>query len=122
MRWYLLPLSISLICILAYSCKSVDENNAGIPPNKMEKIMWDMHRAYIYAHDFISMDSTKNDSLELNEMKKTIFEKYKVSEKEYEQSYQYYLSHPNQMIIIIDSIQAHSKKQTRVMEKIFRPE
>ena len=88
----------------------------------MEKILWDIYRANIYAHDFISMDSTKNDSIELVEMKKTILEKYKVSDKDYEQSYQYYLSHPNQMIAIIDSIQAHSKKQTRAMEKIFRPE
>lgn len=88
----------------------------------MEKILWDIYRANIYSHDFVSMDSTKNDSIELVEMKKTILEKYKVSERAYEQSYQYYLSHPNQMIAIIDSIQAHSKKYTRAMEKAFRPE
>ena len=100
----------------------MQEEKATISPKQMQGILWDMYRANIYAQDFIAMDSTKNDSLELIEMKKAILSKYKVTAKQYEQSYQYYLSHPNQMIAIIDSIQAHSKKQTRAMEKIFRPE
>ena len=100
----------------------MQEEKATIPPKQMQGILWDMYRANIYSQDFITMDSTKNDSLELIEMKKTILSKYKVTDKQYEQSYQYYLSHPNQMIAIIDSIQTHSKKQTRAMEKIFRPE
>ncbi len=122
MRFLTSIITISFFYLFVYGCQNQNENNAGIPPEKMELLLWDMNRAGIYAHDYIGMDSTKNDSIELKAMRDAILEKYKVTEKEYELSYQYYLNHPDQMVAIIDSIQARSKKQTRAMEKIFRPE
>lgn len=122
MRFLTSIITISFFYLFVNGCQNQNENNAGIPPEKMELLLWDMNRAGIYAHDYIGMDSTKNDSIELKAMRDAILEKYKVTEKEYDLSYQYYLNHPDQMVAIIDSIQARSKKQTRAMEKIFRPE
>lgn len=94
-----------------FSCTSKNEIPKEIlKPKLMRSIFWDFTRAEIYAHEYIKKDSTKNDSIILRNMQQSILLHYKTSKLDYDRSYEYYVSHPDLMAEILDSILSGNKK------------
>jgi len=109
----LIPMLV-LASAVFYSCKP-KEAKPPVSQKKMELVLWDMMRADVYTSQFLRKDSTINDTLENIRLQQKIFNQYKISRKDFEQSYAYYLSKPEVMKAILDSILA---KQSRVNQNL----
>lgn len=106
------------ICFLAtsifFSC-TTKEKQPPVSQKKMEQVIWDMMRADVYTSQFLRKDSSINDTLENIRLQQKIFNQYKISKKDFEVSYAYYLSKPEIMKAILDSILA---RQSRVNQNL----
>ena len=110
------------IGLIFSACQSFDEKKSILPPKKFGEVYWDVQIASTFATEYIRMDSLKNDSIELDEMKRVIYSKYGISEELYIKSLDYYNDHPNEMIAIIDSLEVRKKKQQKARDRLLRPE
>ena len=109
---YLLLLSLCL-----YACTREQQvPRSIIPPKKMEKVLWDYLRADAFCIGYVQKDSTQNDSLVNILMQKNIFEHYKITKDDFYKSYQYYISHPQSMTFLIDSMVAHQRQSIKVFD------
>ena len=100
-------ISISLLALFIMSCNKEEKVPADIiKPEKMEDILWDYLKADSYASEIIKKDTTKNDTLVNLQLQKTIFSHYGISSEKFYKSYQYYISHPDKMTPILDSMSA----------------
>jgi hypothetical protein len=119
-RWLLIFLLAAV-----FSCQEKDNRPAGlIPPKKMELLLWDYLRADVYCNEFLRLDSLQNDDTLRNQaMQNKIFAFYKVSRKDFYDSYQYYMSNPPQMLAIIDSMVAHQQKNKpkNALQETYQP-
>lgn len=105
-------LKITIVAsLILISCSYKDDIPKNIiQPKQMQSILWDNIKAGVYATEFIKKDSTKNDSIELLKMQKSILIHYHISEDLYKKSYQYYIQHPSKLTAILDSISANRDK------------
>ena len=87
-----------------------------IPPKKMEQVLWDYLKADAFCNGYIQKDSTQNDSLVNIMMQQEIFKHYKITKEDFYKSYQYYISHPQSMTGVIDSMVAHQRQSIRVFD------
>lgn len=85
-----------------------------LPPEKMEKLLWEQMRAEVFTKNFIAKDSAKNISQENLLLQQKIFQKYKITAASFYKSYDFYLQHDGMMKDILDSIMA---KEQRGREK-----
>jgi hypothetical protein len=109
---------ILLIIIITafFSCETESDRNK-IGDVKMEAIMFDLLRAEVITRDFLARDSARNLDSSNIAMQKSIFKKHNVSREDFNESFNYYLDHPNNMSLLMDSIIA---KQTRSKEQKSR--
>lgn len=104
-------LAVSFITLFI-SCSGKKKVPEGIiEPQKMQRVFWDYIRADVFAKDFIKKDSLVNDTLENIKLQNKIFSFYHVSRKDFYDSYNYYINHPELMDVIMDSMIA---KQNRI--------
>lgn len=107
--------SLSAICLfvlIVASCR--EEKSAGIiPRQKMEAVLWDFIRADVYTFQYLKQDSVRDDTLENVQMQQKIFSSYKITRDEFVRSYDYYISKPELMEVMLDSIAA---RQSRVVQ------
>ncbi|MCS6819109.1 MAG: DUF4296 domain-containing protein [Chitinophagales bacterium] len=89
-----------------------------IPYSKMQNILLDIHLAdAIASREAISEDVQKRNTLSLYH---SIFEKHQISSKQFQESFNYYLLHPQ----LLDSMYVNivieiSKKQAEVESKSY---
>lgn len=107
-------LFLIFICVFLFSCTKNTVPKDILPPDTMEKIMWDQMRADAFIKDYLARDTTKNLSQENLLLQEKIFKKYKISRAVFYKSYDYYLEHDNMMKNLLDSIIA---KEVRANEK-----
>ncbi len=109
-----------VICVAA-GCKRRDKIPADvIPPDKMEKVLWDMIRADEFVAGFIlPNDSTKIKKTESIALYEKVFRIHRISKEEFQRSFSYYRSKPSVLRTLTDSLQRHmqssltDEKQTR---------
>lgn len=77
-----------------------------LPPEKMEKVLYDYLSADVYVNEFLSLDSTLLPQKESARLQQQVFLKHKISKEEFYRSYDYYVDHPEKMKEIVDSITA----------------
>ena len=115
-----LTILFSLLCFIA--CHTKSSENSILTPKKFGAVFWDVQKANAYATEYIRMDTLKNDSIELAEMKRVIFLKHGISESAFEKSFLYYKAHPAELSAIIDSLEAGQKKKQKWSEVKLNPE
>jgi hypothetical protein len=95
-----------------------------LSPTQMEHVLKDMIAADILAGDYIKRQNIKNDTIENLKMQLKIFEHHKITREKFLRSYDYYLSHPEQFQVVLDSMRVHHdkleiKKDSEKKEKIY---
>ena len=76
----------------------------------MRKIMWDLMRADAYVSDFIMKDSTRNQKAESVILYEQIFKMHSTTEEAFIKSRDFYLSRPDLLKVITDSLRSDEKK------------
>lgn len=94
MKWF-------FIAIVIYSCNSASPI---IPSKKMQAVLWDVMRADAIAQQLATKDSSIKLSEESKRLCDQVFLIHNITEEEFNKSYSYYSDHPDEMKIIIDSI------------------
>lgn len=114
-----------LICLLFFcfvlSCANRDKIPSGIiPKNEMQKVLWDMIQADQFSKQFIVRDSVKKKNLNLEMMKlyDEVFQIHHITKDEFQKSYQFYISRPDILKIVFDSLSAQGNRR---MQEIYQP-
>jgi hypothetical protein len=111
MSWFARIASALFIFILT-SCnnKQPQANGIILPKAKMQLVLWDMLQADAFTQNFIKIDSSKNAAVENAALQKKIFELHKIKREDFDASYNYYTTHPEEMRSILDSISSKGER------------
>ena len=87
----------------------------GIPedilqPEKMQAVYWDYLRANIFANEYITRDSSLDDSLENARLQLQVFKLHNITKQDFYKSYEYYLNHRDLMKDMLDTMLVRQKK------------
>lgn len=111
-------LSLGVIIVFITSCTNSNSIPAGIiPKQKMEIILSQLMQSDEYANTLIIKDSTKKISTEKMRIYQQVFDLNKVSLKEFKESYQFYMAHPDITKVIFDSISARASRERASLYK-----
>ena len=98
-------------CILIFligtliSCNDSKVPGGILPPNKMEKVLWDMLQADRYAVTYLARDSAKIDvKAETFKLYEEIFRIHKTNREEFTKSFNYYMNNPQLNQALYDSM------------------
>lgn len=98
---------LSFAVIIAFLLAGCNQSGKKIPANEMKAIMWDMVCAdELYAED--SLVRIKKDNFRLYEQ---VFAAHKISKEAFYSSLHYYQSHPDDLKLLMDSLQTYSNQQ-----------
>lgn len=112
------------ICLLFFcsltGCANRDKIPSGIISKvEMQKILWDIIQADQFSKQFIAKDSAKkNVGIETIKLYTQIFQIHHTTKEEFEKSYQFYLSRPDILKIIFDSLAVQGNRR---MKEIYQP-
>lgn len=108
-----------MLLVFMNSCKQENSTPPNlIPKAKMETILWQMIQVDQYASNVIAKDSTKNLPEERIKLYSKVFELNKITRETFNNSYKYYLGHPDVSKIMFDSISARASRQR---SEAYRP-
>jgi len=102
MKKCLIILITAATCVTA--CKSKKEI---IPVKEMKFVMWDMLVADAWFGDWSMKDSTIRANKENLNLYQKVFDMHHVTKDAFYTSYKYYSSHPDEMKILMDSVNAY---------------
>ena len=89
----------------------------------MEKVLWDMIQAERYSTTFLKKDSTKNVNSETFKLYEEVFQIHKISRDQFVESYKFYLSRPDIMKTMLDSLSnMASRKRSDVYKFQKKPD
>lgn len=104
--------------LILFSCNT-DREKEILPPQTMQQVFWDFIKADAYVANYVTKDSALDPQLISANLQQQIFKKYKISKKQFDKSYTYYLEHDKELLKITDSI--ITKNQREQLSK-FAPE
>jgi len=78
---------------------------------EMKAVMWDVMRAQYLANQVARTDSLTNVSAETKVLTGKVFEIHKISAKDFEKSYSWYLKNPQLMSVIFDSLLVQKQRE-----------
>jgi hypothetical protein len=107
-------LSFALLCFSLICCKSKAVPETLIQPDKMKKILYDIHIVDGYISTIQNPDSGKKVSAAFY---KGIYTKFKVDSALYTKSMDYYYNHPDVLTEMYDDIKADLQKTKTALEK-----
>lgn len=97
--------SLVLILLLAAGCRSRSGDEAVLPPEKMQALLWDMMRADQFISDFvISKDSSRKREPESRAIYPQILQWHRVTATQFRRSLDFYRDHPEKLRPIMDSL------------------
>jgi hypothetical protein len=106
-----------LAIIFLVSCRSKDAPPKGyIQPTEMKSVLWDVIRAQYLAAEMAKKDSSINTDAQTKVLSEKIFTLHKISEQDFNKSYQWYIEHPEVLQTIFDSLQV--QKQREITEEV----
>ena len=108
-------LALGLLCFLLINCKSKEVPKALIQPDKMEKILIDIHIADGYISTITDADSAKKVSAAYY---KGIYKKFRVDSASYTRSMDYYYKHPDVLSDMYTNIKKDLEKTKAKLEKV----
>ena len=97
---------IFILLASVFSCRSGETIPDNVlPPEKMEKILWDMVRADQLVTDYIlPKDTSLKPEIESIRMYQQVFRIHQVSREEFQRSLDFYKTHPDFLKPVVDSI------------------
>ena|SRR6218665_3053288 len=102
--------SIILVLTIA-ACKGPQMPKTVLPPEKMQAVMWDYFKADIYVNEYMRADTTvHNLDVESARLQQKIFNKHKVSSKQFYTSLDYYLAHTDLLKNLMDTMIVRQEK------------
>jgi hypothetical protein len=107
-------LSLGLLCFSLICCKSKSVPETLIQPDKMKKILYDIHIVDGYISTIGTPDSARKVSAAYY---KGIYKKFKVDSVTYTKSMDYYYKHPDLLTEMYDDIKADLQKTKVALEK-----
>jgi hypothetical protein len=116
-------LFLLLFIFFAASCINKDKVPDGvIVRDSMPRLLWDVIVADQYSKQYLLKDSSKtNTRLETMKLYQQVFQIHHTTRDQFEKSYQYYISRPDLMKIIFDSLSVYSNKQRTEIYKPIKP-
>lgn len=104
---------LMMFSLCVFSCGNRDKVPANVlTKEKMEKILWDMIQADRFSAQFILKDSmTKNVHQETLKQYEKVFQVHNTSKDQFVKSYKYYLTRPDLIKIMVDSLAAKANRQ-----------
>ena len=109
---------IAFLSILAVACRQ--QSQPHLPPDKMQRLLFDIHLAETYSMT-LHEDSTKRnvernqDSLAL--FYRSIFKHHQITEKEFDESFDWYKQNPEQLDSIYASMISEMSKLEGFVKK-----
>lgn len=114
------PFICFIFSMIIISCNSGNETPSNIiQPKEMESILWDVMRAQTLAFQISTKDSSVNAAVETKFLSKKIFQIHKTDSSNFNESYNWYIKHPDALKLIFDSLYAQKKRENtlRLKEK-----
>ena len=112
-------LLLVLLIGIFLSCNNSKSVPRGIiPPDKMEKVLWDMIQTDRFAIQFLSKDSAKiNVKEETFKLYEEVFRNHQTNRDEFTKSFKYYMDHPELNQRLYDSMNVRG---TRLREDMYK--
>lgn len=89
-----------------------------LPPDKMEKVLYDYLSADVYVYDHLTADSGLSEDEQSARLQMQVFQKHKISREEFYRSYRHYVQHPDQMKLVVDSMLASKPEKRKKSKKL----
>ena len=96
--------------LVACSAKENAPSNV-LSGSEMKSVLWDVMRAQFLAQYNAKQDSTINLSAETRTLTEKVFEIHKITSKKFDRSYDWYTAHPDQMLVMLDSIYKQKQRE-----------
>lgn len=102
---------IAFFCAVFFcACVSKDKVPSSVmQPEKMKSVLWDVMRAQFMAIEMVKKDSLSNKTAETKALTQKVFKIHKITEADFDKSYNWYVKHPDVMRVIFDSL--YTQKQ-----------
>ena len=103
--------AFALLLLVLVSCGSETEVPKGVlPPTKMSVVLWDVIRADEAANHQYRQDTMNSLFRQSTSLYQSVFLLHQTTYSQFKQSFRYYQSHPDAMKIVLDSVDALSKR------------
>ncbi len=115
--------SFFLMVFILIACSSSPVPKGIIPPNQMQKVLFDLIKADEFLTNFAVKDSTINLKTRRISLYEHVFTIHHISKEDFYKSYRYYQQHPDKNKVLFDSLYAvvNRKKIEEIKPKIVKP-
>jgi len=107
-----------LLIVLMFVFFSCNTEEDILPINEMKPIMWDLLTADEWFNQTAITDSTARLKQKNTQLYNQIFEKYKITKKQFYNSYNYYQMHPTELKVLIDSVENYGSRIKNIQDSI----
>lgn len=114
---------IKLFCgclITSMGCRSAVPAEGLLVPDSMKVIMWDMMKADELYLRISAKDTTAARRKENIRLYEQVFAVHKITKKQFDSSYHFYATHPDQFKLLLDSLDVYAlRERTKQFEKKY---
>ncbi|GEO10405.1 DUF4296 domain-containing protein [Segetibacter aerophilus] len=114
-------LVIVSLLIISIGCASSPVPKNILPPERMQKVVYDLIRIDEFVNNFVIKDSTVDIKKKRSILYEQVFKVNQTSRKEFYQSYKYYQQHPDVQKGLYDSLYEKMNRQ-KIEEAKPKPE
>jgi hypothetical protein len=109
----LFPILIVLMALMfPPGCSQSHVRPAGtLDPHQFNDVLWDLIRADEFVTAYLSKDSTRSTSPDRMRLYQQILTLHKVSQEQFRNSYNYYMTHPDEGTLLLDSLTAKANRE-----------
>lgn len=115
--------TVKLFCICLFAvmgCRSGAPAEGLLAPDSMKVIMWDMMKADELYLRISAKDTTAARRKENIRLYEQVFALHRITKKQFDSSYRYYATHPDQFKLLLDSLDTYAARQrTKQFEKKY---
>jgi hypothetical protein len=105
-----------LLCVAIgiNACRNKNNIPAGIlQKSQMQSVLWDVMQAEAFSNSFIKKVPSNNSIDEDARLQKQIFSIHNISKEDFDKSYNYYVSHSDIMLALLDSMVEQQNRDER---------
>jgi hypothetical protein len=113
-----ISICLSIVLLLLAACRSSSVPENILPPEKMQKIMWDIGRADELVAYYGLRDSSYISMEHYNEYYQKVFRIHKTTKEEFSRSLVYYESHPPLLKRVLDSVQKMGQRHQNLPDSL----
>ena len=113
---------VLLLLLVLVSCTGRKRIPKGVlPPDKMEKVLYDVLLAEGYAESYLYADSSMTKEAWMNKEMDKVLAIHKVSQETFMKSYDFYKDRPDMLKVIADTMNAKSQRnREKVYDRTYR--